>query len=151
MRHTLYYVLSAHHFWYNALQDTGINPFCRGRQTMYSYILSSLVDVVGWSIASLKDEFALWEHAGTFHCKAVTELLFGCLQDARIEGSNWQSITLRDFFWFSMYECFTCMYVCVPRAFLVPMEARIGYTVFPGTGIMDGCEPPYVWQSNQSF
>ena len=47
-----------------------------------------------------------------------------------------------------MYENFACMYVCAPHVCVVPKEAREG-TNFPGTGVMDGCEPPHgCWELN---
>ena len=41
-----------------------------------------------------------------------------------------------------------CMYMC--HVHVVPMEARDGGSVrSPGTGVIDGCEPPCgCWESN---
>lgn len=42
---------------------------------------------------------------------------------------------------FYVYECFANICICVPHACLVPVRFRKGCSV-PGTGVMDGCEPP---------
>lgn len=38
---------------------------------------------------------------------------------------------------FNMYECFACIYICVPHRGLMSAEVRRGIQVL-GTGIMDG-------------
>lgn len=40
-----------------------------------------------------------------------------------------------------MCACFACMYVCVPHAFQVPVEAKKEGIGSPETGVTDGCEP----------
>lgn len=43
---------------------------------------------------------------------------------------------------FYMYECLTCIYICVPHAVLLPPTTRLGMRVgFPGSGVVDGCKP----------
>lgn len=47
------------------------------------------------------------------------------------------------FILFYMYECFAWMSVCVPHTWLVLMEFRGGCIRYPGTGVMNVCEPPH--------
>jgi hypothetical protein len=38
------------------------------------------------------------------------------------------------------FECFTCIYVCISNAYLVPIEARRGHQI-SGTEVIAGFEP----------
>lgn len=53
-------------------------------------------------------------------------------------------------FIYFMCVCAYCIYLCVPHACLVPIDVRRGCHI-PGTGVLDGCEPPRgCWEPSTS-
>lgn len=56
-------------------------------------------------------KFTLWKHTGSFSCKAVTYLLFYCLQHGRVGNETASQLFLKRYFYFYVYECFSSIYV----------------------------------------
>lgn len=51
-------------------------------------------------------------------------------------------------FYFYVYQCFVCMHVCVPLAWLLSLKARRGFWI-PGIEVIDSCKLTCeCWTSN---
>ena len=50
----------------------------------------------------------------------------------------------KNVFLFYLYGCFTCTNICTLYEYLLPQRQKGGIRS-PGTGIIDGCEPPCGW------